>query len=155
MFMAAIAEVRYALAPSRRKLPFAQLRLIVLLGLAILALPQFVRAQHCGRIGYVVSAESESLSWEQGDAGFGQLSASETSRIRNTGCEGPLCRSRTPQPFAPGNHADAAAMPFPWKCTALTSLYPDLDPVAGANAYLSSFFENPFIEPSPEPPRIG
>lgn len=154
MLMAAIAEVRFALAPSRRWLPFAQLRHVALIGLALLALPQLAQAQHCGRIGYVLSTDSDSLSWERGDAGFGQLSASETSRIRKTGCEGPLCRSRLPQPLAPGSFADSPAMPFPWKCTASFAATPDPDTGTRAHVAADLIFEIPFIEPFPEPPRI-
>gem|GEM_PF-6523997 len=155
MLMAAIAEVRFALALSRRWLPFAQLRLMAFLGLALLALPQMAQAQHCGRIGYVVSTEGDSLSWERGDAGFGQIPPIETSRIRKTGCEGPLCRSRLPQPFAPGSSADSAAMPLPWKCTASFATTPDPDTGTRAHVAAVLIFEIPFIEPSPEPPRIG
>lgn len=153
MLQAAFAELRNAFARIGRAVPFAQLRLVGLLGLILIAVPQMALGQHCGRIGYVVSTDSETLSWERADAGLGTVPAGELFRIRETGCDGPLCRSQSPVPFVPGSHANAAAAPLPWKCTALCSVARQPDPVARVDAATQRFFEIPFIEPLAEPPR--
>lgn len=154
MLLAVTAEVRHALARPGQAIPFARFRMIGLLGFLVLALPQMAQAQHCGRISYVPSMSGESLSWERGEADPASVPV-ESSRIRKAGCEGPLCRSQTPQPFSPGSVADTPAIPFPWKCTALALVPKNPDPVARAVLIDSPYFESPFIEPFPEPPRIG
>lgn len=154
MLLAATAEARHALARLGQAIPFARIRFFVWLGFFSLALPQMAQAQHCGRIAYVPSMAGDSLSWERGEADQASM-AGGMSRIRKTGCEGPLCRSQTPQPLTPGSVADTPAIPFPWKCTALIMPLCDPDPIARAVLNDSHYFESPCYEPIPEPPRFA
>ena len=153
MLLAAIAEARHALARQGRAFPFARIRVFFCLGILALALPQMAQAQHCGRIAYVPSMDGDSLSWELGGADQAP-SVGDSSRIRKTGCEGPLCRSQTPQPFSPGSVADTPAIPFPWKCTAWTLSASGSDPFVRAVLNDSLDFDSPCFEPIPEPPRF-
>ncbi|MBI1325068.1 hypothetical protein GC170_18035 [bacterium] len=154
MLLAGIAKARHALARLGRSIRFASIRVIGLLFFVSLAFPQWAQAQHCGRIAYVPSMDGDSLSWERGSADQSPA-AGESSRIRKSGCEGPLCRSQTPQPFSPGSVAGTPTIPFPWKCTAWALPASGSDPFVRAVLTDSLDFDSPCFEPIPEPPRFG
>lgn len=107
-----------------------------------------VNAQHCGRVAQAAVWMDSQLSWEREQSQF------ESARIRTSGCEGPMCRSRTPEPFSEPTSSSGAVVPLPWNCTSLKYVQ---EPVPFAGRILPDFDfskSDPFAEPLFEPPRF-
>lgn len=155
MLLAIIAEARHSMARLGRALPFARSRSLFLLGFLVWIAPQMAQAQHCGRIGYVLSLETESLSWERNTETDDSALSREAARIRKTGCEGPLCRSRTPQPLTPDRGSDSISIPLPWTCTGLASASLSPNSICRVGFDPFRYLDDPIIEPLAKPPRIG
>jgi hypothetical protein len=154
MLQAANAEARHTLAPTGLERPFARFRVFIFALFVALTGPQLAQAQHCGRIGTVLRVEQDSLSWErEGSAGSLHGSA-DSARIRTTECEGPLCRSQTPQPFSSGRGVDSASPPLPWKCTALPLVATSPNSIDQAMTEPFLFVSEPNDQPLPKPPRF-
>ncbi len=106
------------------------------------------KAQHCGRIDMTTVWSDSRPSWERDDA-----RVDPSGRIRTTECEGPLCRSRTPQPFADPGSSVGAIVPLPWNSTSVVFAVSQ-DRLAGSISPESSIpFPSPCFDPLFEPPR--
>lgn len=108
-----------------------------------------VHGQHCGRVAQTAIWMDSQLSWERESSQF------ESGRIRTSGCEGPMCRSRTPEPYAAPTSFTGAVVPLPWNSTSLRFVQA---PVALSGRILPDFeFPNrdPYSEPLIEPPRLS
>jgi len=75
-------------------------------------------AQHCGQFSTVLVWETSQVSWEFDDLASMTDKATGQGRIRNSDCDGPLCRSQLPDPLQSGNSLPVS-FAFPWRCTGL------------------------------------
>lgn len=109
-----------------------------------------VDAQHCGRVAETAIWMGSQLSWEREDSqpGF------DSGRIRTAGCEGPMCRSRTPVPFSEPTSLSGAIFPLPWNCTSLKFVPLTVALSGRISPFVVMSISDPFSEPLFEPPRF-
>ena len=110
-----------------------------------------VVAQHCGRVAQTAVWMDSQLSWERENS----PSAFDSGRIRTSGCEGPMCRSRTPEPFAEPASQSGAIVPLPWNCTSFKFVPVPFVLSGRILPDVISSKPGPFAEPLFEPPRFG
>ncbi len=110
-----------------------------------------VDAQHCGRVAQTAVWMDSRLSWERENS----PSAFDSGRIRTSGCEGPMCRSRTPEPFSEPTSHSGAIVPLPWNCTSFKFVPVPFVLSGRILPDVISSKPDPFFEPLFEPPRFG
>lgn len=136
---------------ARRRSVLARSLALLMLAWFAMANESRVMAQHCGRIAEFAVQEGHRMSWESPDA----LGPASAGRLRGTACEGPLCRSRTPQPFSQATSVSGGAVPLPWKCTSgLVAVGADM-PIGRILPEPFRRSPNPCFDPLFEPPRNG
>jgi hypothetical protein len=128
---------------------------VLVINVFLMAFGSEAQAQHCGRVNYVPAWDNERLSWESAAEVLRKDRPDGAGRIRTAACEGPLCRSRVPEPFAAPSTGGHVAAPLPWVCTAV--VLPSRGNGPNDTLILVSAVPsaNPSYDPLFEPPRIG
>lgn len=134
------------------------LRPIPLIAMALLAhffLGQAeVKAQHCGRVGYLPEWNQSQMVWETQDQAVSERFDSNTNRIRGTQCEGPLCRSQQPEPFSSTGTTALYWGVLPWRCNGHMLDLPDVESVFTDLAEKHDVIANPLLDSLFKPPRF-
>ena len=105
------------------------------------------KAQHCGRIVLEAARAHAQMAWDEPEQG------DELWRIRTAACDGPLCKSSTPEPFTGLASHSGAVVPLPWKCTSALFALRLADFSARIVPDKSNTIIALYLDPLFEPPR--
>ena len=113
-----------------------------------------VKAQHCGRIGYLPEWNQSQMVWETQDQAGSERFDSNTNRIRGSQCEGPLCRRQQPEPFSSTGTTALYWGVLPWRCNGHMLDLPDVESVLTDLAETRDVIANPLLDTLFKPPRF-
>lgn len=111
-----------------------------------------VKAQHCGRTGYVPEWNQSLMAWESQAEVVSDKFDTVVGRIRTSQCEGPLCSRQQPEPYSTGSSGAVFGGPMPWKCNAILFAVPKVETLSRLTLGELVKFDNPFVEALFKPP---